>query len=168
MPTKRDLRSLEQCQIVGKSLRQGRSLFSYCFMAVILATGGCSSGKAPTFQVTGTVKLPDGTPLEGGRILFRPEGETVYAAKGEVRADGSFELSTFGLGDGAVAGKHAVMILPPVPEGFMDDPHETRGTKLAIDLGYQNLRTTPLKYTVEAGGENHFDIVVQPLKAQKK
>jgi hypothetical protein len=129
---------------------------------------GCSKSKAPTYQVTGTVKLADGTPLEGGRLLFRPEAETVYAAKGEIHADGTFELSTFGIGDGAVAGTHRVMVLPPVPEGFMDEPHTTPGTKLAINRKYQSLRTTPLQFTVEPGGENHFDIVVEPLKSGPK
>lgn len=133
-------------------------------VASLAGAAGCSEGKAPTYQVTGTVKLPDGTPLDGGRILFRPEGETVHAAKGDIRSDGSFELSTFGLADGAVAGTHKVMVLPPVPEGFMDEPRATPGTTLAIDMSYQNLRTSPLEYTVEAGGENHYDIVVQPLK----
>jgi hypothetical protein len=137
-------------------------------IALILGFMGCSSGKQPTYQVTGTVKLSDGTPLEGGRILFRPEGEMIVAAKGDIRADGSFELSTYGLGDGAVAGEHHVMVLPPVPEGFMDEPRTTPGTKLAIDRSYQSLRTTPLKYKVMPGGENHFDIVVQPLKVRKK
>lgn len=130
----------------------------------VVGLSGCSEGKAPTYQVTGTVKLPDGTPLDGGRLLFRPEGDTVHAAKGDIRSDGSFELSTFGLADGAVEGVHKVMVLPPVPEGFMDEPKTTPGTTLAIDLSYQSLRTTPLQYTVEAGGENHFDIVVKPLK----
>ena len=145
--------------------RYVRSILS---LAVLLAVaGGCSSGKAPTYAVTGTVKLPDGTPLTGGRLLFRPEGETVYAAKGEIGADGSFELSTFGLSDGAVAGTHKVMVLPPTPEGAMDDVRKAAASALRIDLRYQSLRTTPLEYTVTPGGTNHFDIVVEPLKVRK-
>jgi hypothetical protein len=134
---------------------------------IFTVAGGCSSGKAPTYAVTGTVKLPDGTPLAGGRILFRPEGETVYAAKGEIGADGSFELSTFGLSDGAVAGTHKVMVLPPTPEGAMDDIRKAAASALRIDLSYQSLRTSPLEYTVKPGGNNHFDIVVAPLKVRK-
>jgi hypothetical protein len=147
-----------------------RSLALVALSCVLLTANlaGCRSKKAETFQVTGTVKLTDGTPLEGGRLLFRPEGETVYAAKGDVRSDGTFELSTFGIGDGAVAGAHRVMVLPPVPEGFMDEPRTTPGTRLAIDLKYQSLRTSPLEFTVEPGGENHFDIAVEPLKRRGK
>lgn len=112
--------------------------------------------------------MPDGTPLAGGRLLFRPEGETVYAGKGEIGADGAFELSTFGISDGAVAGTHKVMVLPPTPEGAMDDVRKAAANSLRIDLSYQSLRTTPLEFTVEAGGDNHFDIVVQPLKVRGK
>jgi hypothetical protein len=113
------------------------------------------------------VKLPDGTPLAGGRILFRPEGETVYAAKGEIGADGSFELSTFGMSDGAVAGTHKVMVLPPMPEGAMEDARKAAASAMRIDLSYQSLRTTPLEYTVTPGGDNHFDIVVETLKVRR-
>ena len=142
-----------------------------CWWTVVILTGlaGCSGrGQAPTYQVTGTVKLSDERPLAGGRILFRPESDRAFTARGEIRDDGSFDLSTFGLGDGAVAGKHRVMILPPVPEGFMDEPRSTPGTELAISLKYQSLRTSPLEFTVEPGGENHFDIVVEPLIKKRK
>lgn len=139
-----------------------------CLLVFLLSITACSSSKAPTYDVTGTVKLPDGTPLAGGRILFRPDGETVYAGRGEIREDGTFELSTFGASDGAVAGTHKVMVLPPTPEGAMDDVRKRTANALQIDLSYQSLRTTPLEYKVEPGGENHFDIVVEPLKTRRK
>ncbi len=147
-----------------------------CLLAMgLLAMGllaGCSGrGRAPTYEVTGTVKLPDGTPLAGGRIMFRPAGDSdvTFAARGEIREDGTFELSTFGLGDGAVAGKHKVMVLPPTPDELMDNPRANVGPRLFIDLSYQSLRTTPLEYRVaDDGTVNHFEIVVEPPKRKKR
>ena len=130
---------------------------------VLSALWGCSGGgPEPTYRVTGTVKLTDGTPLADGRVLFRPTGEATHPAKAVIAADGSFQLGTFDTDDGAIAGKHKVMVTPAVSDDMMEDASLRKG-QLQIDSSYQSLRTTPLEFTVaENNKDNHFDIEVQP------
>jgi len=133
---------------------------------------GCSdSGPVPTVAVTGTVKLSDGTPLKGGRILFRPDQESSYSARGVIGTGGEFELTTFERGDGAIAGSHHVMVSPPVSRELMDEPvSESERTIIQIDRSYQHPRTTPLVVTVTSDGssDNHFDLVVEPPSKRKR
>ena len=144
-------------------MRQTRlACFPHIIAATLLTITGCSEGgPEATYSVSGTVKLPDSTPLNGGQILFRPiKGK--HSARGEIQEDGSFELSTFGSGDGAVAATHRVVITPPLPEDFMDEPAVQRRYRSPIDQRYQSVRTTTLEYAVTSDGPNHFDIVVEP------
>jgi hypothetical protein len=139
----------------------------YIAAATCLLVGCSGGGPAPTFYVTGTVKLPNETPLDGGRILFRPEGGK-HSARGDIQADGTFELTTFKTGDGAVAGTHKVLITPELPEGFMDEPAARVGYRPPIDQRYQSVKSTPLEFTVTGEGSNHFDIVVEPPKRSNR
>ncbi len=130
-----------------------------------MAVAGCSGGgPEPTYPVTGTVKLPDGKPLQGGQILFRPVEGSTYSARGDIAQDGTFELTTFEAGDGAVAGKHKVMITPAVPPELLEDARAMLGRKPIIDPSYQSLQTSPLEYTVVDDDSNNFDIVAKPPK----
>jgi hypothetical protein len=144
---------------------------SICGAAGLTLTGCSGSGPATTFQVSGTVKFPDGQPLTAGRILFRPDKDAKYSARGGILEDGTFELSTFNEGDGAIAGVHKVMITPEVDRAALDEPAATRKRAMpVIDIQYQSLRDTPLEVTVTADGssENHFDLVVEPPKIRGK
>lgn len=142
------------------------SLSAGLFLAALsVAMSGCSgSGPAPTYRVTGTVKLPDGTPLTGGQILFRPSGEDSYPAKGIIGADGSFQLGTFEIDDGAIAGKHQVMITPEVSDDMMEDASLRKSYRPMVHASYQSLRTTPLEFTVDSNAKNHFDIELEKLR----
>ena len=136
-----------------------------------LACGCSDSGPVPTVAVTGTVKLSDGTPLEGGRILFRPDKDAKYSARGAIGTGGVFELTTFERGDGAIAGSHRVMVSPPVDRDLMDEPvSERERTIIQIDRSYQHPRTTPLVVTVTSDGssDNHFDLIVEPPTVKKR
>jgi hypothetical protein len=74
---------------------------------------GCGEGRAAgarlkTVPVKGTVRY-NGKPVTKGTIKFEPQvqGRT---ASGAILADGTFELSTYAPGDGAVPGPHRVAI----------------------------------------------------------
>jgi hypothetical protein len=96
---------------------------------------------------------------------------TKYSARGEIGTDGSFTLTTFEVGDGAIAGTHSVMVTPPIARESLDAV-ATRGKKSpdAIDRRYQSLATTPLSITVASDGSsaNHFDLVVEPPKTGRR
>lgn len=78
------------------------------FLAGVLA--GCGVDEAPrpeTVPVKGKVMFR-GEPLTKGRISFYPnEGQP---AVGAIQPDGTFALSTFEDGDGAVPGHHRVLV----------------------------------------------------------
>lgn len=141
--------------------RHGRGFYAGVLL-IIVPLAGCS-GSSKTQTVTGTVKLENGKPLAGGRILFQPMGESTQPARGTIAADGTFQLGTFSTGDGAVPGVHKVAIYPAVPEQAVNDPAAVARYMAAVDIRYQNIQTTPLEYTVKSDGSvNHFDIVVKP------
>jgi hypothetical protein len=79
--------------------------------AWLLAGGGCGSPGAvdtTTIPVKGRVTYK-GQPLIQGTVLFEPDGAG-REARGEINPDGTFVLSTYKSGDGAVPGTHRVSI----------------------------------------------------------
>lgn len=135
------------------------SVFSLFFLA------GCGSGHpAPTYPVTGKVVFSDdGTPLStGGSILWEsvPDEprELPFNASGAIQADGTFELTTFEEGDGAVAGEHRVLVRPKrdasdwVERGIVPRP--------VIAPRFERYETSELRFTVKEEG-NDFTVTVQ-------
>lgn len=87
-------------------------------IAMILCLMSCHSNAAyRTVPVTGILTC-QGKPLAGVQVMFSPRAENGREARsagrsGMARTDenGRFTLSTYGLNDGAVVGKHTVSIL---------------------------------------------------------
>lgn len=86
---------------------------------------GCSRAPFDTAPVEGTVTI-DGQPLKGGKVVFAPiaeEGsaESGKSAIGPIQSDGTYSLTTYSSGDGAVVADHWVTVLIPeqavVPNG---------------------------------------------------
>jgi hypothetical protein len=72
-----------------------------------LLLSGCGPRAPETASVTGRVTF-HGKAVDKGRIVFYPtEGRP---ATGTIGPDGSFRLTTFSEGDGALLGKHRVTI----------------------------------------------------------
>jgi hypothetical protein len=86
--------------------------------------------------VTGKV-LYNGKPLEFGSVTFQPPSG--QAARGKIQSDGSFSLSTYRPGDGAVVGSHKVRITC----------YESQGRTIAKGAGEQSLGKLliPERYT---------------------
>ena len=146
--------------------------FKHCgallsILAMSLGVTGCKSHPAATHPVSGKVVFADGTPLRtGGIILFKPmatEGQPVFDARGTLTADGTFQLSTFEKEDGAVAGKHQVLVRAKrdaddyLKWGVVPRP--------VIDPRFEHYETSGLEFTV-AEGENDFTIDVEPPTGQ--
>jgi len=113
---------------------------------------GCGGGLQP---VRGTVTLADGKPAAGSQVVLEggPEGKKI-AARGDVREDGSFELSTFKPGDGVPPGKYKVRVNPPPmvnAEAAYISPFNTK---------YSNFETSGLEFEVKSGQRNEFPIQV--------
>ena len=143
---------------------QNKSLRSTVHGLLFLALAGYGSGHpAPTYPVTGKVVFSDDTPLAtGGVILWEsvPDkaGELPFNASGAIQADGTFELTTFEEGDGAVAGEHRVLVRPKrdasdwTERGIVPRP--------VIAQRFERYETSELRFTVKEEG-NEFTVTVQ-------
>jgi hypothetical protein len=78
------------------------------FAGAVLALAGCGSDQLKTAIVRGTVTY-NGKPVPNGTISFIPTSGP--SATGEIQPDGSYTLTTYRKGDGAVLGRHTVVIV---------------------------------------------------------
>ena len=84
------------------NLCTGRALL----LVALLFACGCDQGPV-VVPITGKVTY-NGKPLEFGSVTFQPsKGQP---ARGEIQPDGTFTLSSYAPGDGAVIGTHKVRI----------------------------------------------------------
>ena len=126
------------------------------WLAVFLI--GCGdTDRLPTYEVTGRVAFPDGTPLKGGWIIFESP-EHGLAARGVIDPDGMYRLGTYGQADGAVAGKQLVAITPATPDSY--DPDRGRAQSV-IHRRFTHMDTSGLEFEVLPGGKNFFEITVE-------
>ena len=118
-------------------------------VAVLAFLVGCGGGK--TAAVNGRVKLKDDSDvsvLKGYSLSFEAEGGK-SSAMGEVNADGTFQLSTFGANDGAVPGKYRVAINQPANP----DPDKPP-TKSKLPAKYGNFESSGLNVEIKPGTNN--------------
>lgn len=115
---------------------------------------GCGSSEFETAVVSGTVRC-DGVLLTDGLVVFTPvpagDAKTVNtgrAASGIVWPDGTYQLSTYVDGDGAIVGDHDVEVYAPALED--DDAPLTDANRYAC--GKVVLRKTV------AAGTNVLDL----------
>ncbi|MEW4452409.1 hypothetical protein AB1L30_06955 [Bremerella sp. JC817] len=129
------------------------TLFKLLLLSAGILTLGCGSS-SEIQPVTGKVLLSDGSPADTGVIKFRTvsdKGEEVKAF-GQIQSDGSFQLTTFEEGDGAILGEHeALLFLPAIGDG--QRPMKTK----SFPTKYRNYETSGLKFNV-GPGENDFVI----------
>jgi len=113
-----------------------------CVLTAIAA--GCSQSPAQPKVVAASLRLtfPNGRPVQAREVRLVPE-RGAATPKREVEAvgrpapDGTFALTTFAPGDGAVPGKYVVVLRFP-----------GRG----VDPRYSDEETSGLKVTVPSGG----------------
>lgn len=120
------------------SIRDQRGLFSSLLLvcsALMLAENGCRRG-LDMVPVSGKVTY-NGQPLKFGSVTFQPQKG--QPARGEIQSDGTFTLSTFKSGDGAVVGPHKVRVAC----------YESQRTPAKAGGGEQSLGKLliPVKYT---------------------
>jgi hypothetical protein len=120
-------------------------------MLAAVTAAGCSDGR--TAPVAGKVTLADGTPARGVTVCFTDSANQT-SASGVCGDDGSYELTTFELGDGAPPGTYSVTVHHPAPE----DSSQPQ-IRAMFHPRYENPSTTPLEFTVEKR-RNQIDIVL--------
>jgi hypothetical protein len=96
-------------------------------LAILLCAGcgknhtGIKGAKLAVFPVKGKLTI-DGHPMAGARLLFNPTkdfpaGSAQVRPQATVDADGTFEVSTYGKGDGAPEGEYRVSVSWKPDEG---------------------------------------------------
>ena len=133
-------------------------------LIVTFSLVGCGSGHAPTYPTSGKVTFTDGKTLGGGSVSFRSLDEArATSARGMIQPDGSFVLTTFEQGDGAVEGRHQALVSVPIsPE---QDDYKGGPPPAAIDSKFSSFTTSGLEFTVSTDPEqNRFEIKVTPPK----
>ena len=145
--------------------RSVRSTAAALLIALLMLLGMAGCGPrhpAATYPVSGKVVFADGTPLASGGVVLcesvAAEGQPAFNARGAIQSDGTFRLSTFGEGDGAVAGKHRVLVRAKrdaadyLEKGVIPRP--------VVDPQSERYETSGLEFTVEQGN-NQFTLVVK-------
>lgn len=133
---------------------QRRNLVAFSLLSC-LAAAGCGRDMA---QVHGTVTY-DGQPVTRGAVVFSPipaKDQTTpgKSSTGDIQPDGSFQLSTHRLHDGAYVGQHRVRFIRS-----LDDDKKKGDPTTPAAASYANL-TLPdgFKAEVKSGGENEINI----------
>jgi hypothetical protein len=151
-----------------------RSLEVVFGLTVLTSALGCSgsSGDRPkTVPVTGTV-IYNGEPIEGAHVTFFSPDKSVTAFA-RTGSDGTFKLTTFDEGDGAVVGTHKVSIMkreiigdvpastytgegdPPANYEELEDQPALE-TRSILPAQYSNVETSNLTAEVTERGDNDF------------
>ena len=123
---------------------------SAAFLACCSLLVGCSGSDYKMAPAQGVVML-DGEPLTGGKVMFAPvaTSDTIHAGKpgfANIQSDGSFEVSTYKPGDGAVVAAHRVTIINSDPKSAAGQ--RIRASRVAM----------PEQVAVSAGQTNEFTI----------
>lgn len=143
----------------AKGLRQVTAL-----ALIALAAGGCLGDQNPfeMAAVSGKLTYADGSPISAGYVMVRfiPDGIAPVGqkwpkpAEGKLQADGSFsEVSTFRFGDGAIVGRHKVIV-----EAYNENGSPRPA---GIPARYRDPAQSPWTVEVKQDGPNQFHLRVE-------
>lgn len=133
----------------------------------LFAFSGCGDGLPQRAPVAGSVTF-NGQPVSEGTVTFFPTAGR--AALGKIQADGTFRLTTYDEGDGALLGEHRVTIEAvkvtggASPQSFEEELRfgQTGQATVAsvverlVPQEYAQRATSPLTASVQRG-ENRID-----------
>jgi hypothetical protein len=127
----------------------------------LLLAGVAGCGNGPKMHpVRGKVVYADGSPMRGGTVMFEPMDPAAQViARGVIDTEnGTFTLSTYREGDGAMEGRHRAMV-----RGRRNNPKSQAldpTLKDQIHPRFQSFQTSGLEFTVEPK-KNEFVITVE-------
>jgi hypothetical protein len=127
-----------------------------CATALLLGTSGCAN-PLRTYPVSGKVVFEDGSPVRVGTIEFKSIDHQVQA-RGTIERDGSFRLTTFQEFDGAVAGRHRVVVVQMVV--LEDAPGIKVGKRGVVHPKFNSYSTSGLELEVLPGKNNDLVVTV--------
>ncbi len=145
------------------STSRSRVISQSALVLLVLAMAGCSNQVLPTYPVQGQLKYEDGSVPMFGDIEFY-NADHQLNARGKIRRDGSFTVGTFQENDGAVAGKHKIVIMQHMVSPLVArhraemSTHHDHGKLLSNH--YFDYRTSDLECEI-VPGENQIELVLK-------
>lgn len=132
--------------------------FCFTWSAVVIALLCCSAGcsdRPKAYRAGGLVLFADGKPVQDGRIEVRFT-EQPYTARGIIDREGRFRLTTFETDDGAIAGRHEVLVIQRFTADIDDmAAHHRHASQLRqVDRKYSSYATSGLEITIDPAGDN--------------
>jgi len=124
---------------------------------------GCG-GDGRVHPVQGHVRAADGRRATFGVVELTADAGG-HVAAGVIQEDGTFRLSTFRAGDGAVAGRHRVIVVQVVNTEHV--PLELHRHVLDVHPRHSRYETSGLEFIVEPGGKNYLELVVDEAPQRK-
>jgi hypothetical protein len=120
-------------------------------LALLLGLAGCSNSQGPApekaYAVKGKVLLANGEPVRSGRVTLHPKDNPLgVECFGEIQPDGTFQLTTYKLNDGAVPGHYVVTV---TPFSYKTGNLKVSGAAL-IPARYQEAATSDLRADIKA------------------
>jgi len=144
---------------------QARYSLMVLMAGLLIGCGG--SDHEETAPVTGKITFQGASVTKGRIAFYPPKGRP---AMGSIQGDGTYSLTTFDQGDGALLGNHRVTITaneavggPPPPASFEDEIKQagkTSSQALAkivwlVPQEYSNRKTSKLEAEVVSGNNTH-------------
>jgi hypothetical protein len=155
-----------------------KSVRRWCFTLLWLAAFislvlGCGpAGQVKVYPVKGKVTYVGKPMVGGGSIALLPlANQEGKAAGGEIKDDGTYELTTYTLGDGSMTGDFRVVINQvtvkeptPTPDGSAAPASTIFSVPAAdrIPAIYGDMQNSPLTAKVEAKPLNELDFDLKP------
>lgn len=143
---------MNQVNICHHGAVRPAKMFVYLCQATLalacLFQSGCGDPGPKTYPVKGKIINREGKPVKSGMVLFESVDDPKIQASGDLSSDGTFALDSNLGKPGTVAGKHRVMIEPPLPE---------YGEKALIANKFASFATSGLTAEVTEG-ENDLTI----------
>ncbi|MFK7769725.1 MAG: hypothetical protein AB8B55_21130 [Mariniblastus sp.] len=155
-----------QNRIVASRLHMNRRRYAALAVLLLASAVGCNSDQLATHPVDGVLKYEDGTYPMFGNIEFYNESHKINA-RGTINRDGTFTVGTYEDSDGAVEGRHQIVIQQitgdSLTEKLSNQIKHDHGALL--DSAYFDYRTSDLECVISPG-RNQVELTVRPRPKQ--
>ena len=136
------------------------------FPILLLLFAGCGNDRLETFAVKGQLKFEDGsTPMFGVVEFYNAENS--INARGKIQRDGSFTVTTYRQGDGAVSGEHEIVIFQNTGTYLTaETPRIVHDHGELVDPNYNDYRSSGLTCTIFEKELNHVELTLHKYAYQ--
>jgi hypothetical protein len=147
------MRSTSESKPTVTAIRHNTRIAFVLALLVGAVSPGCQSHELETAAVHGKVTL-DGAPVKKGTVMFVPS--LGRAGHGVIAPDGTFDVTTYSDGDGAVIGEHKISVFVPYDENASSEEM----AKNRLPIKYATTASSGLTCNVKSGQVNevHLDL----------